>query len=64
MHNYYHIVFKPIGWTSTDVVSKLKRVLVTGERERLQVPVGAKFKSKVKVGHGGTLDPLAEGILT
>lgn len=39
-------VFKPIDWTSFDVVNKLRNV--TG------------FK---KVGHAGTLDPFAEGVL-
>ena len=37
---------KPIGWTSFDIVKKVKRV--TGHR---------------KVGHGGTLDPFASGVL-
>ena len=37
---------KPVGWTSADVVRKVKRL--TGGR---------------KVGHGGTLDPFAEGVL-
>lgn len=40
------IVHKPLGWTSYDVVRKVKGW------------VGEK-----KVGHGGTLDPLAEGVL-
>jgi tRNA pseudouridine55 synthase len=39
-------VNKPCGWTSNDVVQKLKH--------------GCGFK---KVGHAGTLDPLAEGVL-
>ncbi|MSQ08898.1 MAG: tRNA pseudouridine(55) synthase TruB [Dehalococcoidia bacterium] len=39
-------VNKPIGWTSTDVVRKVKRL------------TGVK-----KVGHGGTLDPIATGVL-
>ena len=39
-------VDKPIGWTSFDVVKKVRQI--TGER---------------KVGHGGTLDPFAEGVL-
>eukprot|EP01117_Protostelium_nocturnum_P008251 TRINITY_DN2946_c0_g1_i3.p1 TRINITY_DN2946_c0_g1~~TRINITY_DN2946_c0_g1_i3.p1 ORF type:complete len:255 (+),score=29.69 TRINITY_DN2946_c0_g1_i3:226-990(+) len=45
-------VFKPIGWTSTDVVRKIKKNLIirTGDK-------------KVKIGHGGTLDPFASGIL-
>ena len=37
---------KPIGWTSFDVVKKVKRI--TGHK---------------KVGHGGTLDPFATGVL-
>ena len=40
------IVDKPQGWTSQDVVSKLRGV----------------FKTK-RIGHGGTLDPLATGVL-
>jgi len=39
-------VYKPRGWTSNDVVQKIKHA--------------CKFK---KVGHAGTLDPLAEGVL-
>ncbi len=45
------VVDKPLGWTSTDVVRKIKFAL----RRR-----GLK---KVKVGHAGTLDPLASGVL-
>lgn len=37
---------KPQGWTSHDVVARLRRI--AGQRE---------------VGHGGTLDPLATGVL-
>ena len=37
---------KPIGWTSFDVVKKIKRI--TGHK---------------KVGHAGTLDPFASGVL-
>ena len=40
------IVDKPAGWTSHDVVAKLRRAL--GER---------------RIGHGGTLDPMATGVL-
>lgn len=40
------IVDKPAGWTSQDVVSKLRGVL----HER-------------RIGHGGTLDPMATGVL-
>jgi tRNA pseudouridine55 synthase len=45
-------VDKPYAWTSADVVRKIKNLL--------------KYKSgirKIKVGHAGTLDPLATGLL-
>ena len=40
------IVDKPAGWTSQDVVSKLRGVL-----------------HEKRIGHGGTLDPMATGVL-
>ena len=45
-------VDKPYGWTSADVVRKLKFLLskISGHK-------------KLKVGHAGTLDPLATGVL-
>ena len=45
-------VDKPTDWTSFDVVNKLRWTLrnYTGEK-------------KIKVGHSGTLDPLATGLL-
>ncbi|MEM7571590.1 MAG: tRNA pseudouridine(55) synthase TruB [Bacteroidota bacterium] len=46
------LVNKPIGWTSFDVVNKLRFSI----RKRLQL-------RKIKVGHAGTLDPMASGLL-
>lgn len=46
MANGILVIDKPAGWTSQDVVSKLRGVL----HER-------------RVGHGGTLDPMATGVL-
>ena len=46
------LIDKPKGWTSFDVVNHL-RVLI---RRHLNIP-------KLKVGHAGTLDPLATGLL-
>ena len=46
------LVDKPIGWTSFDVVNKI--------RWHLKRKLGVK---KIKVGHAGTLDPLATGLL-
>ena len=46
------LVDKPLKWTSFDVVNKL--------RWHLRQKLGVK---KIKVGHAGTLDPLATGLL-
>jgi tRNA pseudouridine55 synthase len=46
------LVDKPKGWTSFDVVNKL--------RFRLKHALNVK---KIKVGHAGTLDPMATGLL-
>ncbi len=46
------LVDKPVGWTSFDVVNKI--------RFRLRHLLGVK---KIKVGHSGTLDPFATGLL-
>lgn len=46
------LVDKPLTWTSFDVVNKL--------RYALKKHLGVK---KIKVGHAGTLDPLATGLL-
>lgn len=48
---YIAVIDKPLRWTSADVVRKVKFTLrKAGYR-------------KIKVGHAGTLDPLATGIL-
>ncbi len=54
------VVHKPSGWTSFDVVGKIRGTLEKHFRE-----LGHTFKrrSRLKVGHGGTLDPLATGLL-
>ena len=46
MYSGILVIDKPNGWTSHDVVAKLRGV----------------FKQK-RVGHGGTLDPMATGVL-
>lgn len=43
---------KPYGWTSFDLVSKVRGALKCRMKTR-----------KLKVGHAGTLDPLATGVL-
>ena len=45
------VIDKPLEWTSSDVVRKIKfRLNKMGHR-------------KIKIGHAGTLDPLATGLL-
>jgi tRNA pseudouridine55 synthase len=46
------LVDKPTDWTSFDVVNKIRHKL----RHHLQI-------KKIKVGHAGTLDPMATGLL-
>lgn len=46
------LIDKPYDWTSFDVVNKLKSLL--------KYHLGIK---KIKMGHAGTLDPLATGLL-
>jgi len=49
--NGWIVIDKPLGLGSTQVVSAVKRALRAGGY------------GKAKVGHGGTLDPLASGVL-
>ena len=46
------LVNKPYTWTSFDVVGKMRSVI----RQRMGI-------RKIKIGHAGTLDPLATGLL-
>jgi len=46
------LIDKPAGWTSFDVVNKI--------RGSIKHHLGLK---KIKVGHSGTLDPMATGLL-
>jgi tRNA pseudouridine55 synthase len=56
------LINKPYGWTSFDVVKKLRKPLM--EEKRRELPEKEKKLLKnYKVGHAGTLDPLATGLL-
>jgi tRNA pseudouridine55 synthase len=46
------VVDKPLEWTSFDVVNKIRYAI----RDKYQI-------KKIKVGHAGTLDPLATGVV-
>lgn len=58
-------VNKPINWTSNDVVSYIRILLEKDTRQRggTVAKLKSKGKRKLRVGHGGTLDPLATGVL-
>lgn len=51
MHNGILLVDKPVEWTSHDVVAKVRNTLKK------------QASQKIKVGHTGTLDPMATGLL-
>ncbi len=70
----YLLVDKPAGWTSHDVVGKVRSTLRQAESSELKVQSLKKIplavssqlpapSPKVKVGHTGTLDPFATGLL-
>ena len=46
------LIDKPLGWTSFQVVNKIR----WGLKSKYNL-------NKLKVGHAGTLDPLASGLL-
>ncbi len=48
------LVDKPAGWTSFDVVNYVRKIVAQAEGKR---------PKQVKVGHTGTLDPFATGLL-
>jgi tRNA pseudouridine55 synthase len=55
------LINKPIGWSSFQVVNKLRYAITRFHKESLVESNGQK--RKIKVGHAGTLDPLATGLL-
>eukprot|EP00578_Thalassiosira_sp_NH16_P024333 CAMPEP_0181083056 /NCGR_PEP_ID=MMETSP1071-20121207/3955_1 /TAXON_ID=35127 /ORGANISM="Thalassiosira sp., Strain NH16" /LENGTH=414 /DNA_ID=CAMNT_0023164691 /DNA_START=72 /DNA_END=1316 /DNA_ORIENTATION=- len=72
-------VHKPLTWTSNDVVAYVRGILTRdardrgykeggdngcgGNNNRGRRGGGRRKKQMMKVGHGGTLDPLASGVL-
>ena len=66
------LIHKPLHWTSFQVVNKLKYLIRSFEyrnaNESTQNSVDSSINStakisKFKIGHAGTLDPLATGLL-
>lgn len=62
MPNYYQgeilLINKPLGWTSFQAVNKLKH----GLKKHPSLLLDGKYVH-LKIGHAGTLDPLATGLL-
>lgn len=67
-------VHKPLTWTSNDVVAYIRGILTRDAKDRNagggsdnnnnnKRGRGRNKKQMMKVGHGGTLDPLASGVL-
>ncbi len=50
------LIDKPAGWTSFDVVNKVRRLIQHSD-------LNTTGKKRFPVGHTGTLDPLATGLL-
>ncbi|MFO8234501.1 MAG: tRNA pseudouridine(55) synthase TruB [Bacteroidales bacterium] len=51
------LIDKPLFWTSFDVVKKVRNQIAFRYRQK------TGDKRNIKVGHAGTLDPLAEGLM-
>lgn len=53
------LVDKPVGWTSFDVVAKIRGKIRQSYKDQDEKPTKRQFR----VGHAGTLDPFATGLL-
>mmetsp|Transcript_9827 Transcript_9827/g.14587 ORF Transcript_9827/g.14587 Transcript_9827/m.14587 type:complete len:456 (+) Transcript_9827:122-1489(+) len=57
-------IHKPLTWTCNDVVSYIRGILSRDAQSRgFEGKMRKRGKPVMKVGHGGTLDPLASGVL-
>jgi tRNA pseudouridine55 synthase len=63
----YILVDKPKGWTSFDVVAKVRGLVRAANRQAMAATADntaqRQLPKRVKTGHTGTLDPLATGLL-
>jgi len=62
------LINKPLTWTSFQVVNKMK-YLIRNSKSQIRIPDPSQANNtqrstnKLKIGHAGTLDPLATGLL-
>lgn len=54
--NGYLLIDKPLGWTSFDVVNRVRHMIQNSG-------LNTTNKKRFPVGHAGTLDPLATGLM-
>jgi tRNA pseudouridine55 synthase len=54
--NGYLLIDKPLGWTSFDVVNRIRHMIQNSG-------LNTTNKKRFPVGHAGTLDPLATGLM-
>lgn len=59
MNDTILLIDKPAGWTSFDVVAKIRGKIRAGYQAQGIKPT----KRQLRVGHAGTLDPFATGLL-
>lgn len=63
------LIDKPAGWTSFDVVARIRASIkyqVAGSKNELSTSLATNYllpTTRVRVGHAGTLDPFATGLL-
>jgi tRNA pseudouridine55 synthase len=57
------LVDKPEGITSQDVVTRLQRILIERSKPNPDAAPSLRKRDLPKMGHGGTLDPFATGLL-
>lgn len=63
------LIDKPAGWTSFDVVAKIRNRLqgpgsrIHKDKASSQKPEASSSCKRLRVGHAGTLDPFATGLL-
>lgn len=60
------LIDKPLEWTSFDAVNKMKYAMLGYLRKQIELGKHELVhgqKLRIKIGHAGTLDPLASGLL-
>lgn len=60
------LIDKPLEWTSFAAVNKMKYTMLHYLRKQVELgnhTLAAGQKLRIKIGHAGTLDPLASGLL-